>query len=192
MGGRSRSGRPSPSTSTPRRSARPSVMRSATVCLRPSRLEIAASGPGDRVPTPSASPILPSPSRSTPRPPAGSVTSGAPARRTVSVPAAPPPCPPTVIPVGGEAGAGRGPRPRHRHEIPVVGEAVAEDGHGPACRGHRALRHEQRDVDVLLAGGTRAAIAGGRRGHVALGAQERQTPEAPDGDGPGVGGGGAG
>jgi hypothetical protein len=70
-------------------------MRSIAVWRSPSRLPTSVAGGAAF--TTSVESIVPLPSWSIPRPPAGIVTGVRPARTTVIVPRGPPPCPTTLI-----------------------------------------------------------------------------------------------
>ena len=86
---------PFPSTSTPTSISRTRLIRSITVCRRPSRLPTSVCG--DAAFTPSVVSITVLPSWSNPRPPAGSTTGPPAVRLTISVPSGPKPWPTTLI-----------------------------------------------------------------------------------------------
>src|SRR5215471_8064768 len=183
----SRSGLPSPSTSTPWRMARMSCIRSATVWRSPSRLPISASGPRIAVDTPSVLPMRPSPSRSSPRPPAGT-TSGSLLRcLMVSVLSGPPPWPTTLMATVAKPRRAKVPATERGDQVLVVTEAVAEDDDGPARRGHRARGQEEHRLDALVTE-DRGSPRAGRARDVARTREERRALEGAQGDRADIGG----
>ena len=83
---------------------------------------------------------------------------------------------------GGEARAGHGAGHRHRYQVAVVAEAVAEDGDRPAVPRRGAGGQEHGDVHVLAPPRRRRLAPRGGRGHVTIGAEEGARAEAAERD----------